>query len=625
MSESAALEAALNLIEAASDSQGLIAGIDAALAVKAPAGEPVTISTQANTYHHVAQLCQQVEDDELKVKTKSLPASWRGQAAESADWALSGLGMQADRAQQAFAAASKALATWSDQLRAAQRQDAHGLDQLAKAITQLSQPDGLFNIFFVNPFIREVAASGCHARWTAANLAASAADDASAALRPWPDQARAQQIRVPGVDALTGVSLAYNFGGLTPTAEMLASKHLDAMSAADRSAFEKLVAHASSVGEAHYLWEAAGAGYSLGQLKSFDAVIHPHGNNAEWLQQHLDPGIVSPEITEFFSGSSRVPISFDNSGVLTFTQGQDPTCVSASTVMARLGADPVLMLGVTTGQGPAAVSATGVKAGDDSQAAITARAQTLFNQYYAEGRAVDDPKFLGIPIPQALLPDGIDPAKGGIALDNQLLTPVTGSTYEYQPLNDMADRQAALPKIEAALEAGKPVPLSVEPSSEGTGHEMIIEEYQAQNNALKIYNPWGYTQWVDHKPVRRWTTGGRDRAAVWAAGGLAGPERRLAAATMNPATPTGIVQTFIYILRTSEIWMASVASFHPGRDSETTNPSVNGRGVQHRSSDHRARAWSTIPSLAYAVCAPQSPPSEQIGSPAAHNSVVLGR
>jgi hypothetical protein len=48
------------------------------------------------------------------------------------------------------------------------------------------------------------------------------------------------------------------------------------------------------------------------------------------------------------------PTSYGNS-VTTFDQGQDPDCVAASTVMTRLAADPVLTLGVTTGQGPAAV------------------------------------------------------------------------------------------------------------------------------------------------------------------------------------------------------------------------------------------------------------------------------
>lgn len=245
------------------------------------------------------------------------------------------------------------------------------------------------------------AASGSHDRWPPANLTAGASDDASAAPRQWPEQARAQQIRVPGVDAPTAVKPAYDGNGsvLTSTGEMLASTHLDAMS----PGFEKLVAHASSMTEAEYLRKAGSAGYALGQLKSFDAVIHPHGNNTEWLHQHLDPGFVSHPA--FFSGSSRVAVSFGNPGSATSTRGQDRTGVAASTMMARLAADPVLMLGVTTGQGPAPVG--GAKPGDDSRAAVAARAQTLFDQYYADGRAVDDPTFLGIIPDQAAQPPGI--------------------------------------------------------------------------------------------------------------------------------------------------------------------------------------------------------------------------
>lgn len=135
-------------------------------------------------------------------------------------------------------------------------------------------------------------------------------------------------------------------------------------------------------------------------------------------------------------------ISFDNSGIATFTQGQDPTCVAASTVMARLTADPVLMLAVTTGQGPAsaAVSGSGAKPGDESQAAVAARAQTLFNQDYAYGRAAqgdDAKKFLGITY-QAAAPPGLG-STGVIAVADQQLTPVTGSAYRYQPLTDTAE------------------------------------------------------------------------------------------------------------------------------------------------------------------------------------------
>jgi hypothetical protein len=115
------------------------------------------------------------------------------------------------------------------------------------------------------------------------------------------------------------------------------------------------------------------------------------------------------------------------------------------------------MLGVTRGQGPAAVG--GAKPRDDSEAAVAARAQTLFHQNYAYGRAVDDSKSLssGMTISiQGADPPGIETDKGAIALDDRLLTPVTGSTYHYRPLNDTADRQAALPKIEAAVQAANP-------------------------------------------------------------------------------------------------------------------------------------------------------------------------
>jgi hypothetical protein len=492
VSESAVLEAALNLIDATSplDTQALIAAIDTVLAIQAPAGDPDVIAAQADTYRHVAYTCGEVVDDELTVKAKSLPASWRGQAADSATWALDCLGWQAYGACEAFTAGAKALATWADHLRTAQHQDAHGREALERARTelwhaayeQILDPLITFQQIKEAAAMKEAAAAGCHDRWSAARLAAGAADHASAALGQWSEQARAQQIRVPGVNALTAVTLAY-YGdnpGLSPTAMMLASKHLDAMSPADRAAFEKLVDHASSTTEAEYLWKAASAGYNLRQIESFDAIIHPHGNNYGWLQQHLDPGIItSPPVP----GGRPWPTPPRTWISAAFAQAYDPDYkgVDASAVMARLAADPVLMLGVTTGKGPAAIG--GVEAGDDSNGAVTVRAQILFNQNYVCGLAAEH------------YPAGDPPlgARGQIAVDDRLLTPVTGSPYHYQPLNDTADRQEALPKIEAAVQAGKPVPIDVQ-SSPAEQNAMIIEDYQ--NGELEIYNSWGYTQWV---------------------------------------------------------------------------------------------------------------------------------
>jgi hypothetical protein len=494
VSESDQLEGALVQIETARDLLTIVAGIDAALAVKPPAGNPDIIATQADTYRDVANMCDQVRSDMFTVNESSLPASWRGEAAESAAYAVESLGTQAEAAQEAFGAGSQALATWADQLRTAQFQDAQGREQLENAKTQLQSDALIFNP--LSPAGRE-AVSGCHDCWAAASLAADAAADASTALGRWPDQARAQQIRVPGVDALTAVTLAYNAGipsALSPIAATMASKYLNAMSPADRAAFEKLVAQASSVAEAGYLWKGASAGYSLGQLESFDAVIH--GKDDVWLWRHLDPEIVDWQVGQPPppSGPLHVPPAFD--------QGNKPYCLADSTAMARLAADPVLMLGVTTGKGPAAVG--GAKVGDDSQAAIAARAQTLFSQsdtYYRQH--IDRPN-----IPDQALPPGWP--RGAIALDDQQLTPVTGSTYQFQPLDNMADRQAALPKIEAAAEAGKPVPIDVD-IPDGTAahwiygsaaHQMVVEDYR--DGELEIYNPWGFTQWV---PAQKFVDG----------------------------------------------------------------------------------------------------------------------
>jgi hypothetical protein len=69
---------------------------------------------------------------------------------------------------------------------------------------------------------------------------------------------------------------------------------------------------------------------------------------------------------------------------------------------------------------------------------------------------------------------------------------VTGSSYDYQRLTITADRQRALPQIEALAQAGEPVPLNVR--SWSAAHQRVIEDYR--NGELEIHNPWADTQWV---------------------------------------------------------------------------------------------------------------------------------
>lgn len=288
-----------------------------------------------------------------------------------------------------------------------------------------------------------------------------------------------------------------------------ASQQLATMSPADRAAFEKLVGDAQSPEEAAYLWKALAAGYNTSQIAAFDQVIHPFGNDLPWLTKHLNPQVHSGNSTP--GSDNRKVLSYDgvewmpekpgaNVGYNFYGQGNYNDCVAASTVVAKLSADPVQMLGVTTGQGPAAVA--GGPVGDDSLGAVHNRLQNLYLHNYDVGQTAD-----GVAHPNTT--NGIG-TKGQAALDGSLLSPATGSTYQIQSLDDPAARQAALPGIQAAASAGKPVPVDVygtelvvdrsiphhmpEIYSQTAAHQMVI--VGAHDDKLEVYNPWGYTQWI---------------------------------------------------------------------------------------------------------------------------------
>ena len=68
----------------------------------------------------------------------------------------------------------------------------------------------------------------------------------------------------------------------------------------------------------------------------------------------------------------------------------------------------------------------------------------------------------------------------------------------------IADRQHALASVESAVDAGRPVPLDIEsdpfhagdnPQSFRFKHQLMI--IGRDGDKLEIYNPWGYTTWVN--------------------------------------------------------------------------------------------------------------------------------
>jgi hypothetical protein len=499
MSDIDTLRAALETI----DTQGyspylLIRGVDAALAPAAPPGDPRTIEMQATAYQAAATQSDSALEDMLKVKTSQLPQSWRGQAAESATQALQALHDWVVANQKALSTGDQTLSQWASQLRTAQQLDEQGHKQLSTMrpllqqllLDELISPTVTKADVLVISGLQDAAASACHDRLTAHENAASAADNAIKVLHDYATWAvdDVPVLQAPGIDPLTAIALATDVEGDLPevTADMRrAAQQLQAMSPTDRTTFENLTASASSPLEASYLWRALGAGYTVKQVQAFDSVIH--GRSDKWLTQHLQPAIEDPDRTpgiahQFNAGTFKSL----NIGSSDLTQGSEGDCVAASIATAQMSADPVLTLAATTGQGPAARPlGIATRPGDDSTSATTARLQALYNNYYQAGQIMDQ-----FPDPITNTTNGIGP-KGQSLLDAEAF----GSTYQQQYLATATAREAVLPKIEAAVDAGKPVPVDVENGV--VGHQMVIINHSG--NELEVYNPWGSTQWVNEQ------------------------------------------------------------------------------------------------------------------------------
>lgn len=498
MSTVSALLAASDLIDSLNARvlgfAGLPRAIDIALMPPSPTGSPTSITERADVYHAAATVCNSSTIDLTSMATGSLPTAWRGAAAETATEAVRALASQSDAAWAAFYGGAGALNAFAQQLTQAQKADERGVEllQQAKVAADLAMRSlGRSGIKWFE--ISHLAAEGCHQRLTAAKLRDDAATDVVSALNEFAARARARQINSPGIDPLSSVVLAYagDYGStqdplmsiLTPTALARASQLLNNMSEADRLEFEKMLGAAKSPQEAAYIWKALAAGYSLADVQAFGELIHPHGDDPVWLSDHLNTEVDSANTTlgeggEYILGY-MTPAEEEGVANVHNLYGQNKgNCVAASTVIARAANDPVFTLGLTTGQGPAAVA--GAEPGNDSPTAVRDR---LVHVYDAT-----DAKHPGGKDGEELFTNMLQPATG----DAYRNTEVTGAS----PSERSAARQAMLPEIEAAVNAGKPVPITVAPApgQEGGAHELVI--MAAQGDKLEIYNPWGHTEWV---------------------------------------------------------------------------------------------------------------------------------
>jgi hypothetical protein len=210
----------------------------------------------------------------------------------------------------------------------------------------------------------------------------------------------------------------------------------------------------------------------LDEIERFAGLIHPHGDDAEWLRRHLTPA--STQLGPAFANHTT-EVAFDGRD---WTQGSRPTCVAGAAILARARVDPLYALDLTTGGHP-----------DDPQFdnghAFAMRLAGEQERVYQEG-----------------LPAGADPNSlpGGIAdsgkddVANHELGASTGRHYELQDINSVDGRRAALPDIEHNVDLGVPVSFGVSAGGQ-TAHELLVIGHDG--DMLQIYNPWGYTVWVD--------------------------------------------------------------------------------------------------------------------------------
>ncbi|MGW4720318.1 hypothetical protein [Nocardia sp. NPDC004260] len=468
-----ALQLALESMQHGLNRSHLQEAIDIALKVPALPGSTTAVDAQARAFADAASVHKLMHSELAQVAKYKLPGSWRGHAGQTAADAVWTFGGAAQHAYDAFTSASDALRLWSDAMAQTQRQDTTGVNGLTDARTQLGNK--------TDAEVRGHAIDSCRARITATKAYETAATTCASSVGAATQEARARDVKAPGMDPVDAATLAYtgqvgeaadpSDDILTPTALARASQRLSAMSSDDRSAFEKLVSNAKSPQEAAYLWEALAAGYSLSDITAFDEQIHEHGDDRYWLWTHLHVNDLANHGTVHDRKRDLRYTPDLMAEAITYAQDKK-NCTSASTVVARLDADPVLMLGVTTGTGPAAVS--GPAAGDDSPKAFRDRLVRVFHDNF-------DRELTPYP-------------RGDQKMVNHLLNPITGSTYHTAAVSTEQTRQAALPQIEAAVAAGKPVPIVLAPKGEGDGHQVVV--VATRPGQLQIYNPWGFTQWV---------------------------------------------------------------------------------------------------------------------------------
>lgn len=451
--------------------------IDALLKVPAPKGDGGSVTQLAKGFDTGATTTDNIAVQVTKVASQDLPEVWVGVAAEKAGEVVVAVAEDLERAAGVFGKARTVLDVLAIAFTDAHKKHTDAQDPLHQARNAADHGD--------YGAARNLGLAGADLLLSAFDTVLDAGQTAARDLAALADQARAHQLNsgnlsssdrlVLGESAVPGGPHDLNLI-LNETDAQRAAQQLDRLSPADRERVDQLLGDAKSPQERAYLMRTLAAGHSVDDVSSFDNLIHDHGDDPMWLQEHLTP-IVS-------TGAQHADITYRGAS---WTQGQYPTCVASSTIMARAMVDPVYTLQLTTGNKPDDPAATGPEA-------FKARLRTEQQSVYDHGRSGrdDDRNWL-----QKLVGYHDDTpgmyANEGQQIANEDIGEYNGQSYQHQDVSgSAADRSSVLPSVESAVDQGKPVPIQVE--GDGKGHQMMVIGHQGDK--LEIYNPWGDITWV---------------------------------------------------------------------------------------------------------------------------------
>jgi len=457
-----------------------------ALDVPGPAGDPESLSEYAAGYSEATRSADQVHGTVLKVAGQGLPVTWVGTTSELASSVIMAVGRGISDSAGVLDAVSGELMALGRDLGAAKQRHERGRSLLSDAEAMLAElaattaptdVGGSDSDRMVAPLV--AAREGIDEVLDAAVLADDACHRFARELNQHGAEATAARLTGGGLTNTDQIMLgaaavpeASHGQTILSVVDMSrASAAMDKLHPADRTRLLALLARCKSPQEGAYLLKALAAGHNIAEVTRFDRLIHEHGDDPAWLRDRLSPVAAQPD------SRKNVPSDVLYGGK-EWTQGDRPTCVAASTVLARAMVDPVYALHLTTGDHPNDPRY-------DNPDAFAERLRVQQERVYDDGRQFyHDWPVVGH--------EGMFIQQSRQVANSEIGTH-TGHAYRTVFVHDADDRRDALTGIENSVDRGVPVLIGVR--GESGKHQLTIIGHDGDQ--LEIYNSYGgSTMWV---------------------------------------------------------------------------------------------------------------------------------